>query len=118
MGSISHHLPAETTQDDLEALIKKLNADKGVHGILVQLPLPSHLNEERVLQLISIEKDVDGFSPINIGRLAQKAANRFLCLARRMAASISSRRQESRSRARMPWCSAAPTLWACRRPCC
>ncbi len=72
MGSVSHHLPAETTQDDLEKLIKSLNADKSINGILVQLPLPSHLNEERVLQLISIEKDVDGFSPINIGRLAQK----------------------------------------------
>jgi methylenetetrahydrofolate dehydrogenase (NADP+)/methenyltetrahydrofolate cyclohydrolase len=72
MGSISHKLPAETTQADLETLIKGLNDDKSVHGILVQLPLPSHLNEERVLQLISIEKDVDGFSPINIGRLAQK----------------------------------------------
>jgi len=72
MGSISHHLPAETTQEDLENLIRELNADPQVNGILVQLPLPSHLNEERVLQLISIEKDVDGFSPINIGRLAQK----------------------------------------------
>lgn len=72
MGSISHHLPADITQDELEKLIKKLNRSKKVHGILVQLPLPSHLNEERVLQLISIEKDVDGFSPINIGRLAQK----------------------------------------------
>ncbi len=72
MGSVSHHLPAETTQEDLESLIKTLNADKSINGILVQLPLPSHLNEERVLQLISIEKDVDGFSPINIGRLAQK----------------------------------------------
>jgi methylenetetrahydrofolate dehydrogenase (NADP+) / methenyltetrahydrofolate cyclohydrolase len=72
MGSISHQLPAETTQEELEKLIKELNADKAVNGILVQLPLPSHLNEERVLQLISIEKDVDGFSPINIGRLAQK----------------------------------------------
>jgi 5,10-methylene-tetrahydrofolate dehydrogenase/methenyl tetrahydrofolate cyclohydrolase len=72
MGSISHILPAETTQAELEALIKKLNRSKKVNGILVQLPLPSHLNEERVLQLISIEKDVDGFSPINIGRLAQK----------------------------------------------
>lgn len=72
MGSISHKLPAETSQDELEKLIKSLNDDKSVHGILVQLPLPSHLNEERVLQLISIEKDVDGFSPINIGRLAQK----------------------------------------------
>ncbi len=72
MGSVSHHLPAETSQEELEKLIKSLNDDKTVNGILVQLPLPSHLNEERVLQLISIEKDVDGFSPINIGRLAQK----------------------------------------------
>jgi len=72
MGSVSHHLSADTTQEDLEKLVKKLNADKKVNGILVQLPLPSHLNEERVLQLINIEKDVDGFSPINIGRLAQK----------------------------------------------
>jgi len=72
MGSVSHHLPAEITQEELEKLVKKLNADKKVNGILVQLPLPAHLNEERVLQLINIEKDVDGFSPINIGRLAQK----------------------------------------------
>jgi methylenetetrahydrofolate dehydrogenase (NADP+)/methenyltetrahydrofolate cyclohydrolase len=72
MGSVSHHLPADVSQEELEKLIKKLNSSKKVNGILVQLPLPSHLNEERVLQLISIEKDVDGFSPINIGRLAQK----------------------------------------------
>ncbi|HSL29872.1 MAG TPA: bifunctional methylenetetrahydrofolate dehydrogenase/methenyltetrahydrofolate cyclohydrolase FolD [Anaerolineales bacterium] len=72
MGSISKHVPADISQEDLEQLIKSLNDDKAVNGILVQLPLPSHLNEERVLQLVSIEKDVDGFSPINIGRLAQK----------------------------------------------
>jgi 5,10-methylene-tetrahydrofolate dehydrogenase/methenyl tetrahydrofolate cyclohydrolase len=72
MGSISHHLPADISQEELEKIIKKLNRSKKVNGILVQLPLPAHLNEERVLQLISIEKDVDGFSPINIGRLAQK----------------------------------------------
>jgi len=72
MGSVSHHLPADTSQAELEKLVKSLNDDKTVNGILVQLPLPSHLNEERILQLISIEKDVDGFSPINIGRLAQK----------------------------------------------
>jgi 5,10-methylene-tetrahydrofolate dehydrogenase/methenyl tetrahydrofolate cyclohydrolase len=72
MGSISHTLPADISQEELEALIKKLNKSSKVNGILVQLPLPAHLNEERVLQLISIEKDVDGFSPINIGRLAQK----------------------------------------------
>ena len=72
MGSVSHNLPSDISQEDLEKLIKSLNDDKSVHGILVQLPLPAHLNEERLLQLVSIEKDVDGFSPINIGRLAQK----------------------------------------------
>jgi 5,10-methylene-tetrahydrofolate dehydrogenase/methenyl tetrahydrofolate cyclohydrolase len=53
-------------------LVKRLSDDPKVNGILVQLPLPSHLNEERVLQTIALEKDVDGFHPINIGRLAQK----------------------------------------------
>ena len=72
MTSYHHPVPADISQEDLEKLIKELNADPKVHGILVQLPLPDHLDEERVLQLISIEKDVDGFSPINIGRLAQK----------------------------------------------
>jgi methylenetetrahydrofolate dehydrogenase (NADP+)/methenyltetrahydrofolate cyclohydrolase len=72
MGSISEHLPADATQEQVEELVKHLNADKKVNGILVQLPMPAHINEERVLSLINIEKDVDGFSPINIGRLAQK----------------------------------------------
>lgn len=72
MTSFHHPVPANITQEDLEKLIKELNADPKVNGILVQLPLPDHLDEERVLQLISIEKDVDGFSPINLGRLAQK----------------------------------------------
>ncbi len=72
MGSVSKNLPADISQEELERIIKSLNDDRSVHGILVQLPLPSHLNEERVLQFISIEKDVDGFSPLNIGRLAQK----------------------------------------------
>jgi 5,10-methylene-tetrahydrofolate dehydrogenase/methenyl tetrahydrofolate cyclohydrolase len=72
MGSISEHLPADATQEQVEALVKRLNANPQISGILVQLPLPAHLDEERVLSLINIEKDVDGFSPINIGRLAQK----------------------------------------------
>jgi methylenetetrahydrofolate dehydrogenase (NADP+)/methenyltetrahydrofolate cyclohydrolase len=72
MGSISEHLPASATQDQVEELVSHLNADPKVSGILVQLPMPSHINDERVLSLISIEKDVDGFSPLNIGRLAQK----------------------------------------------
>lgn len=72
MTSYHHPVPADISQEDLEKLIKELNADPKVNGILVQLPLPGHLDEERVLQLISIEKDVDGFSPLNLGRLAQK----------------------------------------------
>ena len=72
MGSISEHLPANATQEQVEELVKRLNADPKVNGILVQLPMPSHIDEERVLSLINIEKDVDGFSPLNIGRLAQK----------------------------------------------
>lgn len=72
MGSVSKNLPGDISQEELERIIKALNDDKSVHGILAQLPLPSHLDEERVLQLVGIEKDVDGFSPFNIGRLAQK----------------------------------------------
>ncbi len=72
MTSFHHPVPADISQADLEKLIRELNADPKVNGILVQLPLPDHLDEERVLSLISIEKDVDGFSPINLGRLAQR----------------------------------------------
>jgi len=72
MGSISKHFLADATQEQVESLVKSLNADPEVSGILVQLPMPSHIDEERVLSLINIEKDVDGFSPLNIGRLAQK----------------------------------------------
>src|SRR5512136_2260203 len=72
MGSISQHLPGDATQEQVEVLVRQLNADSKVNGILVQLPMPAQINEERILSLISIEKDVDGFSPLNIGRLAQK----------------------------------------------
>jgi len=72
MASFHHPIPADVTQEDLEKLIKELNADPKVNGILVQLPLPDHLDEESILKLIDLEKDVDGFSPLNIGRLAQK----------------------------------------------
>jgi 5,10-methylene-tetrahydrofolate dehydrogenase/methenyl tetrahydrofolate cyclohydrolase len=70
--SFGHVLPATASQEEVETLVKQLNADPRVHGILVQLPLPKGLDEERVLSAISIEKDVDGFHSINIGRLAQK----------------------------------------------
>jgi len=70
--SFGYNLPADITQSELEQLVSELNANPEIHGILVQLPLPKGLDEERVLNSISIEKDVDGFHPINIGRLAQK----------------------------------------------
>lgn len=70
--SFGYDLPATSSQEEVELLVKQLNQDPKVHGILVQLPLPSGLDEERVLNMISIEKDVDGFHPLNIGRLAQK----------------------------------------------
>jgi methylenetetrahydrofolate dehydrogenase (NADP+)/methenyltetrahydrofolate cyclohydrolase len=72
MESFHHPLPSSVTQDELEKLVKELNADPKVNGILVQLPLPDHIDEETILRAIDITKDVDGFSPINIGRLAQK----------------------------------------------
>ena len=73
--SFGYELPATVSQDELEALVKDLNKNPEINGILVQLPLPDGLDEERVLSTISIEKDVDGFHPLNIGRLAQKGRN-------------------------------------------
>ena len=70
--SIGHELPADATQQQVEKLVADLSANPNVNGILVQLPLPKHLDEEAVLNTISIEKDVDGFHPVNIGRLAMK----------------------------------------------
>lgn len=70
--SFGHVLPENATQVEVEKLVNELNNDPKVNGILVQLPLPKGLDEQRVLNAISIEKDVDGFHPLNIGRLAQK----------------------------------------------
>lgn len=70
MFSIAHRLDAECTQDVLNNLIDHLNNDPKVHGILVQLPLPSHLNDEEVIASIHPAKDVDGFHPLNVGALA------------------------------------------------
>jgi 5,10-methylene-tetrahydrofolate dehydrogenase/methenyl tetrahydrofolate cyclohydrolase len=70
--SFGHELPAEATQEDVEGLVRRLGADPSVHGILVQLPLPDHLDEEAVLNTIPLGKDVDGFHPVNIGRLTMK----------------------------------------------
>ncbi|MGI6269216.1 MAG: bifunctional methylenetetrahydrofolate dehydrogenase/methenyltetrahydrofolate cyclohydrolase FolD [Candidatus Howiella sp.] len=67
--SEEHALPADTTMEELLALIERLNRDERIHGILCQLPLPAHLDEERVLKTISPEKDVDAFHPVNVGRI-------------------------------------------------
>ena len=68
-------IPATVTQADLVLTVQKLNADPSIHGILVQVPLPSHITEKVVLDEISIAKDVDGFHPLNIGCLAMKGRN-------------------------------------------
>jgi methylenetetrahydrofolate dehydrogenase (NADP+)/methenyltetrahydrofolate cyclohydrolase len=71
-----HDLPASTPQKDLLDLIADLNADEAVHGILVQLPLPEHVDEQAVLEAVSPENDADGFHPMNLGRLL--AGNRLV----------------------------------------
>ncbi|MEG8044244.1 bifunctional methylenetetrahydrofolate dehydrogenase/methenyltetrahydrofolate cyclohydrolase FolD [Sphingomonas faeni] len=70
MESIEHRLPADVPAEDLLALVETLNADPTIDGILVQLPLPKHIDEQAVISAIDPDKDVDGFHPINAGRLA------------------------------------------------
>ena len=69
MNSVEHKLPAETPEAELLALVQSLNKNPEVNGILVQLPLPKHINAEKVLNAIDPDKDVDGFHPVNVGRL-------------------------------------------------
>jgi 5,10-methylene-tetrahydrofolate dehydrogenase/methenyl tetrahydrofolate cyclohydrolase len=72
LTSFGHELPNDATQEQVIALVRQLSADPAVHGILVQLPLPAHISEEAVLSEVALEKDVDGFNPINIGKLGMK----------------------------------------------
>ena len=69
MASFEHKLPADTDEATLLGIVEKLNADPTVHGILVQLPLPAHLNSDLIINTIAPEKDVDGFHVVNVGRL-------------------------------------------------
>lgn len=69
--SEEYKLPEETTESDLLSLIKELNEDKKIHGILVQLPLPKHINEAKILRAVSPSKDIDGFHPENVGYLVE-----------------------------------------------
>lgn len=68
--SIEHRLDADIVQDDLLNLVRRLNVDPGIHGILVQLPLPAHIDTSRIMDAIDPAKDVDGFHPVNVGRLS------------------------------------------------
>ncbi len=79
MTSMQHTLPANTSQNNLLQLIDELNSAEEVNGILVQLPLPEHLDEEVVLDRIDPNKDVDGFHPVNVGLLSQKLAKLMPC---------------------------------------
>ena len=79
MLSLEHKLPASTPEAELLALVAKLNADPAVHGILVQLPLPKHINSQKVLTAIDPAKDVDGFHPVNAGKLATGEAGLAPC---------------------------------------
>jgi len=78
ISSFSHELPADCTEKRLLNLIEKLNADPTVHGILVQLPLPTHINERKVVNLIDPAKDVDGFHPVNVGKMLAGEDDAFL----------------------------------------
>jgi methylenetetrahydrofolate dehydrogenase (NADP+)/methenyltetrahydrofolate cyclohydrolase len=77
MHSVTIRLPAETSETDLLATVDRLNADPHIHGILVQLPLPKHVDSEKVLRRIDPGKDVDGFHPVNVGRLVTGDKNAF-----------------------------------------
>jgi methylenetetrahydrofolate dehydrogenase (NADP+)/methenyltetrahydrofolate cyclohydrolase len=70
LHSVKRELPASTTQDELIAIVRELNADPSIHGILVQSPPPSHIDERAVIETIDPRKDVDGFHPVNVGKLA------------------------------------------------
>jgi 5,10-methylene-tetrahydrofolate dehydrogenase/methenyl tetrahydrofolate cyclohydrolase len=75
--SVAHEIPGSVNQEEVERIVQSLNDDPAIHGILVQLPLPAHINEEQVLRKVSLEKDVDGFHPLNIGLLAMKGREPF-----------------------------------------
>ncbi|WP_370287311.1 bifunctional methylenetetrahydrofolate dehydrogenase/methenyltetrahydrofolate cyclohydrolase FolD [Pseudooceanicola nanhaiensis] len=79
MNSYEHKMPAETSEADLLAKVEELNADPAVHGILVQLPLPKHIDDTKVINAIRPEKDVDGFHILNVGRLATGQATMVSC---------------------------------------
>jgi methylenetetrahydrofolate dehydrogenase (NADP+)/methenyltetrahydrofolate cyclohydrolase len=79
MSSIHEHLPADVTQAELESVVTRFNTDPAVDAYLVQLPLPPHIDEERVLLAVDPDKDVDGLHPVNLGRLVMGADGPLPC---------------------------------------
>jgi methylenetetrahydrofolate dehydrogenase (NADP+) / methenyltetrahydrofolate cyclohydrolase len=79
IASLGAHLPADTSEADLIALIRRCNADPAVHGILVQIPLPRHIDEHRVIEAIDPDKDMDGLTPANVGRLVLEEPSFLPC---------------------------------------
>jgi methylenetetrahydrofolate dehydrogenase (NADP+) / methenyltetrahydrofolate cyclohydrolase len=77
MASFGYELPAATSQEELERLLRELSARDDVHGILLQLPLPKHLNEETALNAVALTKDVDGLNPVNLGLLGVKGRQAY-----------------------------------------
>jgi len=104
--------PATTTQAELLATIDRLNDDPAVHGILVQLPLPSQIDERAVVERVDPWKDVDGFHPINVGLLARVSPGS--CHALRWASARCCKPPGSRPGEHTPWCSAAHRSWVSR----
>ena len=78
ISTTTHKLPSNATEEELINLITKLNSDNNINGILVQLPLPKHINTDKILSSISPYKDVDGFHPLNTGLLLKKSSNAFI----------------------------------------
>ena len=105
--SISWEMPAETTEEALLELIGELNGRQDVNGILVQLPLPGHIDEDRVLLAIAPEKDVDGFHPVSVGSLSIGRPGYVSCTPAAL-----------KLRGRNVWCLAEAILWANPWPCC
>ena len=94
--SVSHDLPEDTTQEKLLSLITELNNDNTIDGILVQLPLPDHIDSNKVIETIHPDKDVDGFHPFNVGRLALRAPRLRPCTPRGVMTLLASTGQQIR----------------------
>ena len=100
----------DVTEEELLACVDRLNSDEDVDGFIVQLPLPKHIDEQKIIEAIDYRKDVDGFHPINVGRMAIGCRASFLPL--RSASSPFSSDTTSPHRARNAWCSDEATSWA------